>query len=229
MKRLYLIALSILLLALMTSCGRKYKKTPIDNYIVQHTKQKNFSVILDDMDVEGTFFKTHKMKFKVILEDEEGTPTSADSDWQEVSEDFFFLNENNLGMTLLLKKDGKVDRNASPPGYQYVNNAKYGEWRSNAGGHSFWAFYGQYMFMSHMFGMMNRPVYQNGYNSYRSGYAGKRSYYGKTSGGKPAYGTNSAATRKLRPNFYQRKATKSGWISSRGRSGLGSRSSGRGK
>ena len=92
MKRLYLIALSILLLALMTSCGRKYKKTPIDNYIVQHTKQKNFSVILDDMDVEGTFFKTHKMKFKVILEDEEGTPTSADSDWQEVSEDFFFLN-----------------------------------------------------------------------------------------------------------------------------------------
>ena len=72
MKRLYLIALSILLLALMTSCGRKYKKTPIDNYIVQHTKQKNFSVILDDMDVEGTFFKTHKMKFKVILEDEEG-------------------------------------------------------------------------------------------------------------------------------------------------------------
>mgnify|MGYP000250563088 CR=1 FL=1 len=214
---------------LLSSCGGKeFKKSPVDNYIVEFSSKQNFAIILEDMDLEGNFFKTYKHKYKVILEDEEGKPEESTSEWFEVGEDFFTKNENNLGMILVYKKDGKLEKNAAPAGYQYVGDKKYGEWRTHNGS-SFWAFYGQYMFMSHMFGFMNRPVYRSDYRTYRDNHYGRSGYYGPRTNGSSKYGTNSAATRKSRPDFFKRRASKSGWSSSRGRSGFGSRGSGFGK
>jgi hypothetical protein len=214
---------------LILSCGgKKFEKTPVDNYIVEYSKEQNFAILLQDMDVDGNFFKTYKHKYQVILEDEEGKPSEKTGEWVEVGEKYFAANENNLGMTLVYKKDGKLEKNVSPSGVQYVGDKKYGEWRSN-NGTSVWAFYGQYMFMSHMFGMMRTPFYRNNYNTYRGSHYGRSGYYGPTANGKSTYGTNSAATRKARPDFHQRRASKSGWGSSRGRSGVGSRGSGFGK
>lgn len=222
-------ALALVGSAFFVSCGgREFKKSPVDKYIVKYTDQANFSIILQDMDVEGTFFKTYKHRYQIILEDGSGKPNSTLSEWQEVGKKFFWANENNLGMTIVSKKDGKLDKNVMPPGYQYVGDERYGHWQTH-NGHSFWAFYGQYMFMSQMFGMINRPVYRNDYNTYRSSYYGSRGYYGPKTNGKYKYGTNSLGTKKSRPDFYQRKASRSGWSSSRGRSGLGGRGSGFGK
>lgn len=229
MKRHYSLILLLPLIAILHSCGgKKFTKTPVDNYIVTFSEDDNYSIILHDMDVQGTFFKTYLHKYKVIKEHNSGQPESTISEWFEVSEQFFTANQNNLGMTLVHKKDGKLDKNVSPPGYQYVGDSRYGEWRTHNGS-SFWAFYGQYMFMSHMFGMINRPVYRNDYNTYNSSYAGRRSYYGPKTNGSYKYGTNSKATAKERPDFFKRRASRSGWKSSRGRSGLGGRSSGFGK
>ena len=75
---------------LIVSCGgKKFEKTPVDNYIVEYSKEQNFAILLQDMDVEGTFFKTHKHKYQVILEDEEGKPSEKTGEWVEVGEKYF--------------------------------------------------------------------------------------------------------------------------------------------
>ncbi len=127
------------------------------------------------------------------------------TDWKEVSEDFFYENIDNMGMEVASKIDGKVSKVPSPPGYnKYVGNEKYGQWRTNSSGGSFWHFYGQYMFMSTMFNMMS-PVSRGGYQDYNRNYRGKQAYYGKDAAGKSKYGTNSAATKKKNPDFYKRR------------------------
>ena len=234
-KKVMKINLTVLISLIISLCligcgGREFKKSPLDQYITEFSNEATFSVIIEDMDVDGTFFKTYKHLYKVIRNKKDGTPYSEITGWTEVGKDFFWANENNLGMTVLEKDgEGKISKAASPPGYGYVGNSRYGEWRSNYG-NSFWAFYGQYMFMSHMFGMTNRPVYRSHYNSYRSGgYYGGKGYYGPKSGSSTMYGTNSAQTKKSNPNFFQRRSTKSGWSSSRSRTGGRSRGSGFGK
>ena len=57
--------------------------------------------------------------------------------------------------------------------------------------------------MSHMFGMMHRPVYRSANNSYRTGgYYGRRGYYGPKGKSGNMYGTNSSQTKKSNPNFF---------------------------
>lgn len=222
--------LGIFMLVLLTGCGgREFKKSPLDNFIVEFANEQPFSVIIADMDVDGSFFKTYKHKYKIIREKDE-VPYETLTEWIEVDKDFFWRNEGNLGMSVLEKnKEGKISKVAAPPGYQYVGNSRYGEWRTH-NGNSFWAFYGQYMFMSQMFGMINRPIYRRDYDTYYSGgYYGRRNYYGPKVGKTTKYGTNSPQTKKSNPNFFQRRATKSGWSSSRSRSGGRSRGSGFGK
>lgn len=180
--------------------------------------EPTFSIILHDMDVEGTFFKVYKHQYRVITQGATGAEENK-TGWYEVEKEYFLRHENDLGMEIVTKnEEGKISKTAIPPGYgHYVGNSHYGEWRTHNGS-SFWAFYGQYAFMTSMFNMMSRPVYRRDYDGYRSGgYYGSRPYYGSDNG-KPKYGTQSAHARKTRPNFFQRKASRSGWSKSRSRS-----------
>lgn len=224
----------------LVSCGKTYKKPPVDKYIVSMDDYSQYSIILHDMDVQGTFFKNYLHKYKIIypkdtlakpLAPHESRFEVIKTEWVDVGEKYFWANENNLGMTLASKsEDGKITRSAHPPGYNYVGNSKYGHWRTGHDGTRFWEFYGQWMFMSHMFGMMHRPVYYREYEEYRGNYYGRRSYYGeKNKSGQRRYGTNSAYTKQSRPDFHQRKSAKNGWTSSRSRTSSGSRGWGRGK
>ena len=233
-ERIRTIVISLLLVCVLSCGSSDFKKSPLDTYIVENTNEKKFSVILEDMKQEGTFFKSYFHKYKIIKHKEDDTPYAESTDWIEVDERFFGMHRDNLGMVILDKQDiGKISKAASPPGYQYVGDPKYGEWKTHNGS-TFWSFYGKYMFMNQLFGMFSRPIYRNDYDTYRGGgYYGKRSYYGpKTSNGTPRYGTNSAQTRKEKPNFFRRRAAKSGWSSSTSRSrysGGRSRSRGFGK
>ncbi|MDP4679086.1 MAG: hypothetical protein NWS46_01840, partial [Cyclobacteriaceae bacterium] len=158
--------------------------------------------VLNDMDVEGSFFETYKHEYKIIEEVEDGKPEETISAWYEVDEKKFNLHVNDMGMEVASRgKDGKLHKGATPPGYNnYVGNEKYGHWQTN-NGNSFWAFYGQYAFMSSMFRMSMYPAYRSHYNDYRGNYYGTgRSYYGPTAGGSSYYGTNSAYTNSTRPN-----------------------------
>ena len=154
------------------------------------------------MDVEGSFFHTYMHQYKIIEETEPGKPEERLTDWYEVSEGYFESHANDMGMEIASRgEDGKLQKGASPPGYNnYVGNPKYGRWE-NRGGSSFWAFYGQYAFMSSMFNMMTYPVRRSYWNDYRGSYYGTgRSYYGPTASGRSYYGTNSDYNRSTRPN-----------------------------
>lgn len=187
---------------LLIGCGSSsdtpsFQKTPIDEFTKQYSDAQSYSVILYDMDFDQTK-EEYKHQYRILY-----TPANKDTivekttDWTTVSADFFDKNVDNMGMELVSKaEDGKVTKTAAPPGYgSYVGNSKYGEWKQSNGS-SFWAFYGQYAFMSSMLHMATYPIYASSYNSYRRDYHGRRPYYGTTnSGGRSLYGTKGVSTR----------------------------------
>lgn len=202
MRRLKYLTL-VVIAVLMTGCGGKeFKKNPVDILIKDIPTDHVFSIILNDMDVEGSFFKTYKHQYKIIQEKEKGKPEETITGWYEVSKQNFQRHGDDMGMEIASRgEDGKLVKSVSPPGYNnYVGNSNYGRWESR-GGSSFWAFYGQYAFMSSMFNMISYPARRSYYNDYRSNYYGRgRSYYGPTTNGSPTYGTYSKYNSSSRPN-----------------------------
>jgi len=168
--------------------SKTWQKSPVDELIKELNGEQNFSIILFDMDASESG-KDYRHQYQVLIEKPD-TILEKKTGWREVSETFFSQHINDMGMEIASKKDGKVTKQAVPAGYNhYVGNEKYGRWE-NRGGSSFWAFYGQYAFMSSMFNMMTyRRSYWDDYN--RGGYyGGSRGYYGPR-GGSPVYGTKS--------------------------------------
>ena len=182
----------------LQSCGRS--RSPVERLAARFSSVPEYSITLEDMTTKGSLFAQFYHKYKVTVGEK-----VYYTDWEKVKEKFYRQNENYLGMSLLSKtEEGYVTKTPSPPGYQYVGNSRYGEWRNNSSGNSMWAFYGQYMFMSHMFGMASRPVYRNDYNTYSQHRDSGRPYYGKSN----QYGTNGSATKQSNKSFFQRKIAK---------------------
>ncbi len=171
-----------------SSVAKTWQKSPVDELIKEMNNEQNFSIILLDMDADESS-DDYRHQYQVIIQRPD-TVLSQKSDWKNVNATFFSQNLNNMGMEIASKKDGIVTKQAVPAGYNhYVGNEKYGQWE-NRGGSSFWAFYGQYAFMSSMFNMMS---YRRSYwDDYRGGgyYGSSRGYYGP-SGSSPVYGTKS--------------------------------------
>ena len=164
------------------------EKTPVDKIVQSLSGKRNFSIVLYDMDAEGEGSSTiYKHKYEII-EPKNDTVVSEKTQWYTVSDVFFQANVNNLGMEIAYKKDGKLHKEVAPAGYSnYIGNEKYGQWEQR-NGNSFWAFYGQYAFMSSMFHLATYPVRRSYYDDYHGGYYGPgRSYYG----GQNQYGTRS--------------------------------------
>lgn len=203
------------------SSGKDFKKSPVDVLIRDMDKKGSFSIILYDMDVTGTFVRTYQHQYKIVTLDKD-TPEEKITDWMEVSEEYFRMNENNMGMEIAAKSaDGKISKMASPPGYSsYVGNSQYGQWRDNGSGGSFWEFYGKYAMMSTMFNMMAAPIHRGYYDDYRSNYYGRQAYYGpKSSDGSTAYGTQSAFARKTAANSrWTSRSSARSFMSGNGRS-----------
>ncbi|MBL4725016.1 MAG: hypothetical protein JKY73_06555 [Lutibacter sp.] len=188
MKTFKILIISSLLL-LVISCGqerKKYIKSPLDNIITTYIDTQNYSVILADMDYKEDTDK-YLHKYKIILEKKKNATESVEddfdiklTDWITVSAITFEELQKDLGMTVLSKKNGVLDKKSTPAGYNnYVGNNKYGTWQRQSNGSSFWAFYGQYHFMSSLFYGSSHRYYRNDYNYYRTNHYGKSSYYGR--------------------------------------------------
>ncbi len=202
----------ILLLGLLVSCGgREFKKSPIDVLIRDMDKEPTFSIVLHDMDVQGNFSKSYMHKYKIIKE-KDSVPYEEYTDWMEVKEDFFWKNENNMGMELASKgEDGKISKVAQPAGYgRYVGNPRYGRWERGSNGESFWSFYGKYAMMRSLFNLGSRSIYRRDYRDFTTNYRGRKPYYGGSSS-KPMFGTNSSHTKSSRPDFFERRQQKQGF------------------
>ena len=193
------IFLAIFVLITLQSCGGS-SRSPVERLVTRFDNVPEYNIILEDMNTSGSIFPQFYHKYKVII----GEKTYY-SDWEKVPESYYRQNENYLGMALMSKtEDGYVTKTPSPPGYQYVGNSRYGEWRTDSSGNSFWAFYGQYMFMTQMFSMFSRPIYRNDYTTYTQYRDSGRPYYGSSN----QYGTNGTITKQTNKNFFQRKMAK---------------------
>lgn len=123
----------------------------------------------------------------------------VDTQWLPVPESRFKDQSPYLGMVVFAKKDNKYDASVGPPGYNMVGDSRYGRWRNDSSGRSFWEFYGQYALISHLLG--GSPIYRSDYNNYTNYRSQGRPYYGSQS----QYGTMGSTTRQQKPGFYSRK------------------------
>ena len=199
---------------LISSCGAerkpKFVKSPLDNIITKYIDKSDYSVILADMDYKEDTDK-YLHKYRILIEEQQpqlskealndtiSNPTDIkiiDTEWKEVSPITFEEHQNDLGMTVLSKKNGVLDKNSAPAGVNnYVGNPKYGEWKTHSNGSSFWAFYGRYRLFSDLF-FGSRYGYgygypRNDYYDYNRNYRNKKSYYG----GASKHGTNSTGNK----------------------------------
>ena len=232
----------LILAIVLISCGgsKKYKKSPLDEIIRDLPRDEPFSIILYDMDVQGNFFETYHHQYQIIRGNDPENISEIITDWKELGEREFNQHVNNMGMEIAARDStGKLTKAVQPPGYSnYVGNPRYGHWQTGSNGSSFWAFYGQYAFMSSMLRMSMYPAYYSHYNNWRGSYYGTgRPYYGPTTGGSSYYGTNSAYNTSRNPNsswsrnnssFKQRVASRTSRSSSTRSSSSGMRSRGGG-
>lgn len=219
----------LLILAFLL-CGCGGDTDPLKSIIKNLKNVSTYSVILEDMKEEGNFFKSYFHKYRIV-QPEDGWTT----DWLKVDEKFYKLNENFMGMTIAGKKDGKSLDAASPPGYQYVGDPRYGQWRRE-GGTTFWEFYGKYRLLTDFFGGWYRPVYMPDFDDYRYHRSKRMPYYGKNK----QFGTSGSIVKYNKPDFYSRRmsmqkrqstsfADKVNQRIGRSRTGLRGRSGSRGK
>jgi hypothetical protein len=165
-----------------------------------------YSIILDDMKKEGAFFPSYYHKYKIVQDSEERI-----TDWEEVSEQFYKRYQNFLGMTLVAKTKDGLDTTPSPPGYDHIGDPRYGQWRKDNNGNSFWEFYGKYALfrdaLSAVGGLMGRNsgrIYRDDYDDYRRYEERGRPYYGP----RHEYGTQGTYTKKSNPGFFERRKEK---------------------
>jgi hypothetical protein len=182
-------------LVIPSACGNQpdLSKKPVDEIVKSLNQVNNFSILLYDMDTEGSFFTKYRHQYQIIQGDSITGIKTDTTGWYEVSKDNFMTNIDNMGMEIVSKKDGVLDKSVSPPGYgSYVGNPGYGHWVERDGT-SFWEFYAQYAMMSTMFHLMTYPIRMSYWNDYHTNYYGTgRSYYGPATGtGTYMYGTGS--------------------------------------
>ncbi len=169
----------------------KYEKLLLSVYV-------GYNKILDDMKVESAPGTSLPLYFHKYLLEMDGQ-VSKTQDWVPVSQAFYKANEDNLGMAIVSKKIGQFDdeanTHATPPGMAYMGDPKYGEWRRDSHGNSFWAWYGKYALFSTLFSFPPRSFGYNRWNSFHQNYRYDRPYYGSTPDGRRQYGTKGAFTK----------------------------------
>lgn len=203
------IGVAALSAALILSCARQQ---PLERLEKELSQYPQYSVILQDMREEGNFIKEYYHQYRTVV----GKPNNGrDSlvfrdetlDWVRVDDAFYNRHLENLGMVIAAKspEEGEAE-SPYPPGYQYIGDSQYGQWRTDNDGNRFWEWYGKYAFFSALFGMYNRPVSYNDWSTYRDYRQRGRPYYGpRETSGDYRYGTTGTQTKQTNPNFYERR------------------------
>jgi hypothetical protein len=195
-SRLLTLLSIVIVTGFLFGCGGGPKGLPIEA-LKEHLKaDPSYSVILEDMKEEGTFGKRYFHQYRVVREENSGL-----TKWMQVPKDYYKAHEEYLGMSLAVKKEGEVDTTVSPPGYQYVGDSRYGEWKQDNSGNSFWAFYGKYALFSSLFGGWYRPIYRNDFSAYQQHRSRNTPFFGRGR----EYGTKGTVVKTNKPNFYARR------------------------
>lgn len=216
MRRLPRIAVAVALLFVAACAGTT--KNPLDELRRSLEQYPEYSIMLDDMRVQGTFVDRFEHRYRIVWAEParngNGAAAGDDAelsfhdellDWQPVPERVYERYQPCLGMTVASKGESPGAGTCYPAGYRYVGDQRYGRWRDDGRGGSFWAFYGQYAFMQHMFyGLGGDPIHRRDWRQYRQERQAGRPWYG-TSG---QWGTGGTMTRKTNPTFFERQRTR---------------------
>lgn len=207
-----------LILVLTLACLACAPPDPLEKLKRELAAFPQYSVVLEDMKEGGNLTDDFYHQYRVVWAEEEGeaTPEAEPGaaseaaelafherleDWAPVSEDMYRKYQDFLGMTVLAKSAEGVETTPAPAGYEYVGNPRYGEWRTDSSGNSFWAFYGRYALLSHLFGTFRQPVYRGDWSDYRSARSSGRPYFGRSQ----QYGTQGSYTRNTHRSFFDRQ------------------------
>ena len=202
------LAAAFLVVALLAAAACD-TQTPLERLQAQLETYPEYSVILQDMD-EDLFGYSHQYQV-VVGQPQAGSDELAYReallDWQQVDSGTYERYRPFLGMVILSKSPGgNVDQDAHPPGYQQVGDERYGQWRQDSSGRSFWEFYGQYALLSHIVGGFGRPIYRDDWNGYQESRRRGQTWYGPSApGGGRTYGTGGTTTRQSNPDFFRRQ------------------------
>ncbi len=160
----------------------------------------------------ATFYlnSTQLKYFHKYLKEENGE--TKNTGWEAVNASFYEQNLDNLGMAILSKPYGEFepDPQAAPPGMAYVGNPKYGEWKKDGNGNSFWSWYGRYAFFSNLFFFPPHYYSYGSWNRWNSDYRYRKPYYGQTQAGY-TYGTRGTSMNQS-PRYQNSTFSKTGGL-----------------
>lgn len=200
------LALPLVLGAALWSAACSSPDDPREVLAKRYAGQPEYSVILEDMDTSGTFFKTRHHRYKVVTA--EPDPAGGDTryntqltDWMPVPKKLHGQMAPLLGMTILAKTAEGLTRTPYPPGYNLVGNSRCGRWVTDAKGEELWDFYPR---CRSTWGTAY-PIYRSDYTSYRSARQSSRPYFGRDKSGRDLYGTRGASTQTTHRSFFDRQ------------------------
>lgn len=182
---------------------------PLSNLERQFANYPEYSVLLEDADTSGTFFKTNHHRYKVITGQEDSATgemaySTQVTDWYPVEKDLNAKLLPLLGMVVLSKTAEGVSRTPFPPGYQYVGNSRYGNWRTDSEGREYWDYHPRYSSVW----LPLYPIYRTDWSGYRTARSSNRPYYGRTPTGSSLYGRDGSVTKTTHRSFFERQQTR---------------------
>jgi len=249
MKSTFYYTFIVLFSTLIISCGQTSTlesiKVPVEpsEEIIQQLQGKDFSIVLNDMNISEKDNKRlfeHKYHILKVIKDSLVVDSLS---WKTVNQSFFEKHQGDLGMEIVSNHNGKLSKTAQPVGFGWaIGNPKYGEWEevsktqdstsiantttnSNTRSERRWRSHGPSLLF--WYWMLRRPTYQRDYAGYRTASTAGRSYYGSQSNGTSKYGTNSTYQKAKRPSFFNRRRSSNSWKSYTTSSKKTSRSSSR--
>ena len=183
---------------------------PLDKVTRKYIHAPTYSVVLEDMEQSGTFFRSHRQRFNVIQEGSDGKLASKMTPWIDVNTKAFRRLAPYLGMTVLAKTAEGVVRTPFPPGYHRVGDSRCGSWvHENENRSWYWNRncrpYGRYVGRYHGGSMSTRPILWGDWDSYRTHRRSRRAdkpWFG--SDGK-TFGTKGTYAKKSNPTYFERQ------------------------
>jgi hypothetical protein len=198
-KALVFFSLILSMALLNCGCGGGGGQLPLDQIKATLKDIPTWTILLEDMKEEGNFVKSYYHKYRVV-DEKEGWTTN----WLEVPKSYYQTNERFLGMALASKKEDGEVTGVAPPGYAYVGDPRYGQWKDDGSGGSFWEFYGKYALLTSLLGGWYRPIYRPDFDMYGRYRSQNIPYYGRNN----RYGTSGSIVRQKKPDFYARRMAK---------------------
>jgi hypothetical protein len=177
-------------------------------------------------------------KYKIYKIERDSTVTISYSNKVKVSDDFFMLHENDMGMELVSRTEtGAINSLISPPGFtNFIGDKNFGEWKevyidtTNVLGYddsTFWVFNSANSNLAKELGIEGLNITLMEYKTFRTDYYLNRPFYGpKSAPDSTKYGTRSPHRVRYFPLFYRRRTLNGNFYKRYSSSSTGSRGGG---